>query len=125
MAHQLPELPKSESTGGFFCSDGSPCTYYQLFAGGGTPFICGGGFDLTTYYDQCYKYDAALDTWDISGTLAEARGYPGYGSSESWGLVIAGGFNAPLSSLTSVETTDDAQVIGALPDLPETSFENG
>ena len=46
-----------------------------------------------------------------------ARAYTGYGSSESWGLVMAGGFNVN-NQLSSVETTDDGQVFGSLPDLP-------
>ena len=45
------------------------------------------------------------------------RDWPGYGSSENWGLVMAGGYNQ--GTLSSVETTDDGQVFGSLPDLPE------
>ena len=60
-----------------------------FFAEGHIPFICGGKDD-EEYTDLCYKYVAALDEWEVSGTMAEERGYSGYGSSESWGLVMGG-----------------------------------
>ena len=44
----------------------------------------------------------------------------GYGSSESWGLVMAGGNNG--YDISSVETTDDGQVLGSLPDLPQENY---
>ena len=50
----------------------------------------------------------------------------GYGSSESWGLVMAGGTNGVDASqvLSSVETTDNGEVFGSLPDLPNESQES-
>ena len=47
-----------------------------------------------------------------------ARAGAGYGSSESWGLVMAGGDDYP-NTLSSVETTENGQVFDSLPDLPE------
>ena len=84
------------------------------------PFLCGGGL---YGFDKCFKYEAAFDTWDILGTLAMGRSYAGFSSSDSWGLVMAGGVDPELNYLSSVETTADGEVFGALPDLPEeTSF---
>ena len=53
------------------------------------------------------------------GTLAVGRTHAGYGSSENWGLVMAGGISYDISYISSVETTEDGQVFEALPDLPE------
>ena len=58
---------------------------------------------------------ANSDEWVISGTIAEARSSSGYGSSESWGLVIAGGFNDTFFS--NVESTYNGEIFGTLPDL--------
>ena len=49
--------------------------------------------------------------------MAEARAYSGYGSSESWGLVMVGGYNSNLGLLLSVETTNNGEDFGSLPDL--------
>ena len=59
---------------------------------------------------------ANSDEWVISGTIAEARSSSGYGSSESWGLVMAGGYNGGSSS-SRVETTYNGKKFGILPDL--------
>ena len=47
--------------------------------------------------------------------MAEERAYSGYGSSESWGLVMAGGYNNAF--LSSVESTYNGEIFGTLPDL--------
>ena len=78
---------------------------------GGIPFVCGGFF-----YDDCYKYAPEIDEWVSSGTLSEDRAYSGYGSSESWGLVMAGG--SSTVRLGSVETTFDGETFATLPDIP-------
>ena len=52
--------------------------------------------------------------------MAVDRFNSGYGSSESWGLVMAGGRNG--NYISSVETTDDGQVLGSLPDLPQENY---
>ena len=83
----------------------------------GTPFICGGK-DADRYTDLCHKYVAALDEWEVSGTMAEERGYGSYASSESWGMVMGGGYNFDTGFLSSVATTVDGQVFGSLTDLP-------
>ena len=57
-----------------------------------------------------------MDQWINSGTLSEDKAYSGYGSSESWGLVMAGG--SSTVRLSSVETTYDGETFGALPDIP-------
>ena len=90
------------------------------FAGGGIPFVCGGsGVDL------CYRYVAASDEWVISGTMTEERGYCGYDSSESWGLVMAGGYDGYLSNyLSSVESTSNGETFGNLPDLEKENQQN-
>ena len=85
-----------------------------FFAEGGIPFICGGGTDANDN-DLCYKYVAQSDNWVISGTMAEERANHGYGSSESWGLVMAGGYNDAFVS--SVESTKNGEIFGTLPDL--------
>ena len=90
---------------------------HLFFAEGRIPFICGGKDD-EDYTDLCYKYVAALDEWEVSGTMAEERGYGGYGSSESWGLVMGGGYNFGTGYLSSVATTVNGQALGSLPDLP-------
>ena len=50
--------------------------------------------------------------------MAEERGYGGYGSSESWGLVMGGGYNFGTGYLSSVATTANGQAFDSLPDLP-------
>ena len=82
--------------------------HFPLVPAGGIPFICGGLF-----YDDCYKYEPALDEWISSGTLSEDKAYSGYGSSESWGLVMAGG--SSTVRLSSVFTTSDGETFGSLP----------
>ena len=59
-----------------------------------------------------------MDEWEIGGTMLEKRGYGGYGSSESWGLVLGGGYNFGTGFLSSVTTTVNGQAFGSLPDLP-------
>ena len=105
MHHSLQELstiPVTQSSD--FITD---LDTYRIdhFAGGGIPFVCG-GLDQSSYTDVCHKYVATSDEWVISGTMAEARAQTGYGSSESWGLVMAGGLNSN-TMLSSIETTDN------------------
>ena len=50
--------------------------------------------------------------------MSEERGYSGYASSESLGLVMAGGNNDDPFYLRTVATTLDGEVFGSLPDLP-------
>ena len=77
------------------------------FAEGGIPYVCGGYHqDGDTYSDLCYKYVAALDDWDISGTMSEERRNSGYGSSESWGLVMTGGYTSNAGDLSLVKKSD-------------------
>ena len=92
-----------------------------LLSEGGAPFYCGG---YNQYYkDECYKYDAALDDWSTSGYITGYRRSAGYGSSESWGLVMAGGrscCNGDSSfTISTVETTKNGETFGSLPDIPE------
>ena len=91
----------------------------MTFAAGGVPFICGGVYYDGDYYDSdlCFKYVPSSDEWVVSGVMSEAKSEIGYGSSESWGLVMAGGDNGgPLLS-SSVETTADGIIFENLPDL--------
>ena len=90
----------------------------HCFAEGGSPYFCGGGAtdQIVDIRDNCYSYTAALDEWVISGYMAEGRVLSAYDSSESWGLVMAGGYE-----LTSVETTNDGESFGSLPDIPNRS----
>ena len=89
-----------------------------FLAEGGVPFVCGGYSDSSTVIDFCHKYVATTDEWVLSGTLAEARGLSGYGSSESWGLVMAGGSEGdPPNYLSIVESTYNGETFGRLPDL--------
>ena len=46
------------------------------------------------------------------------RSASGYASSESWGLVMAGGYNERDQS--TVQTTFNGEAFGSLPNLPET-----
>ena len=50
--------------------------------------------------------------------MVERRDSMGYGSSESWGLVMVGGYRTGTESTISVETTSDGETFGSLPDLP-------
>ena len=81
------------------------------------PFLCGGGL---YGFDKCFKYEAAFDTWDILGTLAVGRSYAGFSSSDSWGLVMAGGVDGGDNVVSSVPTTKNGMGIisESLPDLP-------
>ena len=83
------------------------------------PFVCGGYNGEWT--DLCYKYELTSDEWQISGTMTEERGYSGYASSESWGLVMAGGNNDDPDFLSTVTTTLDGEIFGSLSNLPEIS----
>ena len=94
-----------------------------MYFADGTPFICG-GFN-GDYTDSCYKYVAATDEWQVSGTMAKERAYSGYGSSESWGLVMAGGNNHAQGYLESVTTTDNGQDFESLPDMPDIGIDDG
>ena len=75
-----------------------------------------------TYTDSCYRYIASSDEWEISGIMTEERAYSGYGSSKSWGLVMAGGVNTQY--LSTVATTSDGEMFGSLPDLPEDNVQS-
>ena len=121
MHHSLQELstiPVTQSSD--FITD---LDTYRIdhFAGGGIPFVCG-GYANSTYTDVCHKYVATSDEWVISGTMAEARAQTGYGSSESWGLVMAGGFN--FNYLSSIESTDNGEIFRTLPDLEIENFDS-
>ena len=83
------------------------------------PFICGGYNGEWT--DSCHKYDFTSDEWQLSGTMTEERGYSGFASSDSWGLVMAGGNNDNPDFLSTVATTLDGEAFGSLPNLPEIS----
>ena len=50
--------------------------------------------------------------------MVERRDSMGYGSSESWGLVMVGGYSSSIGSIISVETTSDGKTFGSLPNLP-------
>ena len=73
---------------------------------------------------MCSNYDAAIDEWIIlPETMSERRGWCGFSSSQSWGLVMAGGTRGD-GFYSSVETTDNGVVFGSLPDLPMESQES-
>ena len=59
----------------------------------------------------------ANDQWILSGTLSIERSFSGYDSSESWGLVMAGG-SSKRTELNSVETTHNGETFELLPELP-------
>ena len=98
--------------------------YY--FTGGNAPFICGGdngpAQGIGEYTDSCYRYIAESDEWELSGTMGEDRAYSGYGSSNSWGLIMAGGVNTQY--LPTVVTTTDGDIFGSLPNLPDTNTQS-
>ena len=73
---------------------------------------------------MCYKYEAANDEWVNSGTMSGSRSFSGYGSSESWGLVMAGGFGDGGGALSSVETTYNGETFASLPDIAEANRES-
>ena len=83
----------------------------------GVPFICGGISYDGDFYDSdlCLKYVPSSDEWVVSGVMSESKSEMGYGSSESWGLVMAGGDNG--TEISSVETTADGIIFDNLPDL--------
>ena len=94
--------------------------HFHCFTEGGQPrpYICG-GYDYLSITDSCYKYDGTIDQWTLSGTMPEGRAYSAYGHSEMWGLVAAGGLSDNANVQSSVITTKNGQVFGALPDLPD------
>ena len=56
--------------------------------------------------------------------MSEKRRDSGYGSSEEWGLVMAGGYDNhvyPLEALSSVETSYNGETFSSLPDMPDSS----
>ena len=57
--------------------------------------------------------------------MSGSRYFSGYGSSESWGLVMAGGFgDAIIGELSSVETTYNGETFASLPDIPQSTRES-
>ena len=104
------------------------CDRKYNFTEGGLPFVCGGVIGdpepNDTLPKYCYKYDATLDEWAISGTMPKARYSSGYDSSEIWGLIMAGGIGS-FTMLPSVTTTDNGEVFGSLPHLPNINFTTG
>ena len=50
------------------------------------------------------------------------RAFSGYGSSESWGLVMAGGVNTEY--LSTVVSTDGGNGYTPLPDLPDENLQS-
>ena len=93
-----------------------------LSAEGGSPFVCGGRQN-GVYTDICYKYEASSDEWLIFESMSEPRGWCGYDSSESWGMVIAGGTIGD-GFISSVEQTTNAEVFSPLADLPTETQES-
>ena len=93
----------------------------QYFAGGRIPFICAGYTGLSTYNDNCFNYDASLDQWVLSGNMSEeqSKRYIAYGSSESWGLVMAGGMDSGSNTLSRVDRTENGDIFESLNDLPD------
>ena len=87
-----------------------------LSAEGGSPFVCGGRQN-GDYTDICYKYEALSDKWLLFESMTEPRGWCGYDSSESWGLVMVGG-TAGDEILSSVERTIDGVLSTPLQALP-------
>ena len=83
------------------------------------PYYCGGNIWGSGSTDECYKYAFALDEWTLSGLMPEAKSSCGSDSSESWGLIVAGG----TSGGNSVETTDNGEVFEPLPNLPEENWD--
>ena len=66
-----------------------------------------------------------MDEWSRSGSMVEERYGIGYGSSESWGLVMVGGSSSSIgSTISSVETTSDGETFGSLPNLPHEYYES-
>ena len=65
-----------------------------------------------------------MDEWSRSGNMVEGRYNIGYGSSESWGLVMVGGYRTSNGSIISVETTSDGETFGSLPNLPHENYES-
>ena len=103
--------------------------HFHCFTEGGLPYICGGEIkegacgkdEIFGCSDSCYAYIGTLDEWTYSGTMPEQRGLSGFDYSEMWGLVMAGGYPGPVSS---VKTTDNGIVFGDLPDLPYANGES-
>ena len=93
-------------------------TVKHYFTEGSSPFVCG-GYD-GSYSDLCYAYTAALDEWVISGTMAEERASSGYASSDTWGLIMAGGYDGS-GNLASVATSYDGESFASLPAMPDES----
>ena len=77
---------------------------------GGYPTLCGGIRDKFLDYvtDLCYQYDPEMDNWFESGRLQTQRDCYGYDYSDSWGMVITGGYESYyFGLLDSVEVTRD------------------
>ncbi len=54
--------------------------------------------------------------------MFEERAYSGYASSQSWGLVVAGGYNGDV--ISSVETTYNMVTFGHYPDMPAENYKS-
>jgi hypothetical protein len=82
----------------------------------GVPTVCG-GYDPYTDTEACYQYDYNQNSWEKSGSMAEAQFLMGFASDSSWGLVLTGGAASGYSDL--VESTSDGKVFRQLQDMPE------
>ena len=81
------------------------------------PFVCGGSDGSGTYYDTCYKYSPLTDSWQESGTMPSRRAYSAWAYLESFGLVMAGGYDGSRY-LDSVIVTKDGYTFDTLQSLP-------
>ena len=63
-----------------------------------------------------------LDEWSYSGKLFEERAYSGFVSSQTWGLVVAGGYSG--DAMSSVETTYNGVTFGHYPDMPTENYKS-
>ena len=93
---------------------------------GGYPTICGGLQDRgngSTMTDLCYQYAPEVDTWFESGRLQTSRNSYGYDYSDSWGLIMTGGYRLYPSPITrpldSVEVTKDGFNFETYQPMPE------
>ena len=83
----------------------------------GLPIVCGGYPEVGTVSDsnKCYKYSPLSDSWQLYGTMPNAKVFSAHAYVENFGLVMAGSY---ADDSTSVTVTRDGLNFEELASLP-------
>ena len=89
----------------------------QNYFADGLPIVCG-GYPETGYAsdaDDCYKYSPSSDSWQLSGTMPDAKAFSAYAYVQDFGLVMAGGDDGNSASVTVTRDGINFEELTSLP----------